>query len=884
VRTLALYEEVPRLRVETTLPLTLDRSCTRCVLGKRDGIQSRCMSAAGVGTQGPTLYVLGAGPTQQEDRTGMPFSGAAGTYVRQQIALHWKGSVVYDNALRCSLGRDAPKPQAIAACRPYLAQVWSESGADRVLLIGREAMTAFIGEGHAPLSVRRGYTHTATGVPVFLLMPSSLPVRNRFWRGWFEEDVQWALTADPDMGPRHTGRVFQVQTEQDLQEAFEDLEIAPWVTLDTETYGAAWNREARILDVALTPGGQDYAYSLPREAVDRLGPQLVAGLSKLRLVGHALKHDQVFLWARFGRRLECWADSMWLRRYFEGGVELALEHAQTQVGMSGGKEEAWAYVTAGAAALRKEVKGPGKRATKTLPTDWWHSSPDRQQNMAEREMAVERVREGDEPMRYAYAAIPPDVRARYNGLDTVSSDRVCRIYRARQDEDAKRSWRVWNEIGRDMQHAMMVMEGNGVAVDRAKIHELIALMDTDIAEIEAQVEAAYPEAEYGRFNFHSGSPDTARLLFDVRGLPSKQLTPTGRRQCNAEVLEKLDDPFATMVVKWRQRQHFKAQYGEGMLVAIQDDGRIHTSIKGVGAETGRPSSEDPNLFNLPRSDTGSGHGKMCRDVLIATPTPPDDPDPWVLIEADQSQIELRVAAMLSGDQKMIQAYKDGINVHTAAAKMTAPYVKLRPEDIHDDHPHRSNTKAVVFGALYGEPDVSLAKKLGISRATAAKLQQLILGHYDRLQAWTQEQLAFARKHGYTYTWWNGQQFRKRWLCEVGNPDQRDPARDTAERSSWNTPIQGTASDYTNASLGAIQRWIERKWPDWRTAQVRSVLTVYDSILLESRRSQVRRTAAEVKRIMESWPTLHGMPLKADVKVGQRFGSLGKYKADEWPDG
>jgi uracil-DNA glycosylase family 4 len=904
MRLLPLYgDEGPSVLIEHTAPLALDSNCERCALGSKS--VTRCMGAALIGQPGtPTLYVIGMGPTQQEDRTGMPFSGASGTYVRQLVGRQWQGQVLYDNALRCNLGRDKIKPTAIEACRPYLARVWSEAGADRVILLGREAMKAFLGDGYAPLSVRRGYTYTSTGVPVFLLMPPSMAQRNRFLRGWFEEDLAWAMNANPPKAPTDA-LVLQVVTDADFETAIADLSGAPWITLDTETYGAALNREARMLDVALTPGGEDYAYNFPREAVDRFGTRLFSFLKGKKCVGHALKHDQIAAWAQLGIQLRCEADTLWLRRYFESNVELRLEDAQTQIGMTGGKD-ATHWVTKGAAALKKEGAGPGKRAKNWKPpTGYWFSHPDPQRNAAEREIAVERVIEGDEPRRYSYAAIPPDERAVYNALDTISADRVYRHYRARQDPDAKRAMRVWDKIGRGMQHALMAMEFNGIKADRAKIYELIAWMDRDIETVEHTVKeyiaAHHPTHIDESFNFHSGSPDSAHLLFDIVGLKCKQFTPTGRRQCNEEVLEKFEHPLADAIITWRKRQHFKAQYAEGMLGHIRDDGRVHPSIKGVGTETGRPSSEDPNLFNLPRLDAADGSGKMCRDVFIADESKilleDGTIDEWVFVEVDQSQVELRVAAMLSNDKKMIQVYLDDLDVHLEAARMTAPYLGIDPATVDKEHPHRSNTKAVVFGALYGEPDVALAKKLGISRAAAGKLQKLIFGHYDRLAAWCREQLHFAQKHGFCYTYWEGEPFRKRFLTEVGNAEPGG-LKDTAERSSWNTPIQGTAADYTNASLGGIQDWLEQRWPlhdpyiqgrdvrpvdpCWlRVAPARLALTVYDSILIEARKSVLPEVVHQAQSIMQSWPTQHGMPLKADVKVGRKFGSLGKYKPEEW---
>lgn len=898
MQVLPLYQhEGPACQVEQVEPLAFAATCARCSLGAKAA--KPCMPADLTGSEGPVLYVLGQGPTQQEDRVGRPFTGANGLYVRGLLQ-RWPGQVVFDNALRCPTGRDKLKPAMIEACRVYTSDVWRKSGATRVILLGREAMTSFLGEGFDPKSVRRGYTHTSDGTPVFLLIPPSHAARNRLVRGWFEEDLAWAMTATPEPAPRD-GVIYQVENESDLAVALEDLEMAPWITYDLETFGAPADNEFAILDAAFTPGGQDVVYSFSREAFERFGGEVCALLAHRPFGGHGVKHDQISLWKRFGFHARAKFDTLWLRRFFESSVELALESAQTSVGMTGGKS-AFEFARKGAALLNKEVKGPGKRfkgdpASFTPSAELWFSSADPVQNEADRRVAVERVRSGAEPLTYSFASIPPAKRAGYNCLDTISTDRVYRRYRGLGGDESVRARLVWEKIGASMQHALMVMERNGIAASRAKIYDLIAWMERDIEAIEKQLAEGMEQlkdqffetndprysllANKAEWNWNSGSPDTAIFAFDVLRLKCAGLTPSGKRQCTAETLGKLGHPLVDAIIQWRQRHHFKAQYAEGMLAFIRDDGRIHPGIKGVGTETGRPSSEDPNLLNIPRVDKAGGAGKACRDVFVAS----DDggADEWVLLETDQSQVELRVAAMLSGDQKMIQTFLDHKDVHLEAAILTAPFLKIDPEEVRKlgkKHDHRSNTKAVVFGALYGEPPPALAKKLNIPRQQAEKLQKLILGHFDRLQAWIREQLALGRKRGFAYTWWDGEWFRRRLLTDIATQEET-PARDTAERSSWNTPIQGTACDYTNASLGAIQEWIEREWPeDLGWSKCRLVLTVYDSILLEVRKSVLVRVARKVKEIMESWPTLHGVPLEAELKTGKAFGSLEDYHLPE----
>lgn len=250
---------------------------------------------------------------------------------------------------------------------------------------------------------------------------------------------------------------------------------------------------------------------------------------------------------------------------------------------------------------------------------------------------------------------------------------------------------------------------------------------------------------------------------------------------------------------------------------------------------------------------------MCRDLFVA-------PEGHTLLEADYSQIELRVAAMLSGDPVMIQFFRDGVDFHLATAKMIAPMFNVDPGDVDKDHPLRDQAKIVNFATLYGDSAAGLAAKLGINKKMAAALQDAILGKFSRLKVWIAARLKHARLAGSCRTWWDGGDFRERPLWRIADAD--GPARETAERSSWNTPVQGTATEYTNASLGAVQRWIE---DDFVPAKL--VLTVYDSIILEVREDAVDKVAHGVRNIMESWPVMHSMPIVADLKVGRAWGSM-----------
>lgn len=872
MRTLPLYKGPEPLAIEREAPAQRNPSCTACALHSR--ARTVCMPAAREGTPGgPVVYVLGMGPGEQEDRVGVPNVGASGAFLRDLVKRYWPGEAVYDNAVRCAPGKKVP-PAAIKACRAYGAQYLAESRPSRILALGSEAVASLLGAGLPTFSVRRGYTYTSDGVPVFFLLHPAAALRNRFVKGWFDADLKWALTCDlSEVPPSPKNAVaFLVETETDAQQAIEDLRMADVVTWDLETYGAAGNDEFRILDAAAVPGGCDYAYVWERAALDnpRVAGPLVALLADPEQAhgGQNVKFDESGMRQRYKVIVRAQFDTMIWRRLVDGDVDLDLETAQALVGMLGGKAEAEEYVKRGVAELRKMVKGPSERQLKkgfVQDTSWWHSAPhDPELNLAELELAVDRVREGDDPYRYAYAAIPPEVRAVYNALDTLSTDKLRLYYEARfaANEAGARARRVWDEVARGMAWALASMEANGVRINKAKTQELRQRMAGEMAKLEAVV-AQYNNGEPINLN---SSDQVAALLFDRLKLPASRVTEkAGKRSTAADVVEKLDHPAAKAITEWRTASKFKSQYADGLEEAVRDDGRVHANTRVVGTGTGRPSCTDPNLFNLRRPDDDIG--VLVRDCLEAE-------DGYEFVEVDQSQVELRVAGMLSGDEAMIDAYIKGLDMHLESAKYVAEKTKrFDPATITKKHPLRSQTKSIVFGALYGEPAFSQAQKLGITKKEAEALQKLIMGRFPKLARWIQTQLANSRRTGDCHTYWNGELFRRRPLTDIASPEEN--IRVTAERSAWNTPIQGTAADYTNASLWAIQAYIERE-----NVPARLVLTVYDSILLEVRKDWVIRVAKRAKQIMESWPTMNGMPLKGECKRGKAYGSMQEFEPDE----
>jgi uracil-DNA glycosylase family 4 len=852
MRALPIYPDVPKLAIEAVLPRNNDKSCLRCSLGQNENVRSVCMPAELAGEGKDRVLIVSSGPLEADDRYGRPHMGATGAYLREQVSRVWPGEVVYDHAVRCAPGNRPLTDTMITACRPFAAQTFTEARPDRILCLGQSAVRAIFGRAFPPMSTRRGYAYTSTGIPVYFLIGPGEAARNRIIRAGFEDDLRWALTEAPPPQMDHSSVAYLIDREVDAQFAADELRDAGGITFDIETFGAAGNKEFQIINIAATPYGQNTAYVWEEASITN--PALIKPFldilkdPSISKAGHNLKFDCVGIQAFFGVRVEGRIeDTMLLWKLHDSTVEKpSLEHAQTQVGMAGAKDEAKIFVDLGAKELTKKAKDletPPLRKTKEKPS-LFHVSAEKM------ETAVRRVIAGDDPKRYSYAAIPPLVLTKYNALDTISAERVRSYNKARVDSQRQLA-RIHREVVQPLYAAVTQMEVNGFAASRNAVAHLRVAATADVEEQEKQVRA------YG--NFNPASPaDVARLLFEQLKLGSKnqKMTAGGALSTDSAVLEEIDHPAAKAVLAYRQAHRLVAQYANGMEIFIRDDGRIHPSIRIAGTESGRPSCTEPNLMNIPRAGTRTG--KMCRDVFVASRRKK-------IVEFDYSQIEIRVAAMLSQDDVMIGLLRSGVDYHLGTAKIIGPVFGVNPEEITKAHHLRDAAKTINFATLYGSGPKRIGAQLGISKAKAEIIQNAILGKFRKLKNWLEDQVRFARSTGYCQTWWAGEPARIRYLPNIASSFEDD--RGTAERGSKNTPIQGTAADFTNASLGAIQRWIDRE-----KIPAKLVLTVYDSIMLEVDDAAVDDVLANVHRIMTQWESM-GVPLVAEAKVGESWGTL-----------
>ena len=849
MRRLPLYTDDPRLApVATTPGLALDSSCRRCVL--HDGARTVCLPAEG--EPGGLLVVLDS-PSREEDAAGRPAIGRAGALVRKLVAKHWgSGPVAIDTGVRCAPGGAKPGPDEIEACRPYLAQTFAEVAPKRVLVFGSTAAFAVLGRSPPPLSVRRGYGWASPGVPVFFMPHPVVALRNRIHGARFAEDVEWALTVNPAtlLAPSATEEFYEVEHGADGM--FAELQLREhrqaggWVAFDTETAGVMFDPSFRLLAVSMCASGSDAVYTWGPAALADRGARLALEAlltdPKLPKVGQNLKYDVHAVSLGLGIQPEaCVGDTRLWRKLRESNALAGLEYQAELVGMGGHKDEAYAHVEAACATIRKARLAYRKKGIEP-PLDLRAAVIDFPDSR---------------PEQWAYTMVPRDVLLRYNARDAQSTAKLARSLAPQVMADRGLA-NVWTGVLQGATDGIQQVEAWGIAVDREGLERFGAHLQAEKAAALATF------AQYPDFNPDS-THSVRKLLYETLNLPAVRETPKGAPSTDEATLSILSmrhpgSKVLRSLMSYRKVAKMLGTYYEGMRGFVRADGRIHPSLKIDGAATGRLSCSEPNLQNIPRVSEGDWGG-YPRAVFVAPPG-------YELLQADYSQLELRVAAMLSGDEAMKAIFREGVDYHQRTAELIAPIAwRIKPEQVTKEH--RAQAKTVNFGVLYGMTAPALAARMGCSRAQAEAVVEAIFGKFKRLHAWTRECLAHARKHGEARTLWAGGLARRRDLSDIGEADEAK--RSTAENSSWNTPVQGTASDFCLASVVEVVRWLRDD-----VVPAKLVLTVHDSLLLEVRSDAFEEVAGQVRRIMRSWYSWD-VPLEVDLERGPTWGALQKWE-------
>ena len=380
------------------------------------------------------------------------------------------------------------------------------------------------------------------------------------------------------------------------------------------------------------------------------------------------------------------------------------------------------------------------------------------------------------------------------------------------------------------------MEKEGVAIDRQM---LLRFGDMLTQRIDACEKLIY---SYSGEPFNIQSPkQLGAVLFQQLGLPPVKKTKTGY-STNADVLEKMKDkhPIVPAIMDYRMLTKLKSTYAEGLLKQIGPDGRIHTTLQNMVTATGRLSSTEPNLQNIPvRTDLGAEIRKMF--------VPKEG---CVLVDADYSQIELRVLADIAKDQAMIDAFRQGRDIHTVTASQVFGVGEEEVTSLQ-----RRHAKAVNFGIVYGISEFSLAEDIGVSRYQAKDYIDNYLATYHGVRDYMRQVVRDARQKGYTQTAYG----RRRYIPELSSSNFN--IRSGAERIALNTPIQGTAADLIKLAMIRVHSALASEYP-----QAKLLLQVHDELIIECPRELAQPVAKLVSQQMEQVASL-SVPLVAEAKWG-----------------
>lgn len=399
--------------------------------------------------------------------------------------------------------------------------------------------------------------------------------------------------------------------------------------------------------------------------------------------------------------------------------------------------------------------------------------------------------------------------------------------------------KLLEEIEIPLSNVLAKMENLGFAVDKKGIEDFGKMLKENIENLKSEIYNSV-----GR-EFNINSPKQLGVaLFEDLALPCKKKTKSGY-STSADVLESLKNqhPVVSMVLQYRTLSKLNSTYCEGLLKVIGDDGRIHSSFNQTETRTGRISSTEPNLQNIPvRTELG----REMRKFFTAR-------DGWVLVDADYSQIELRVLADISGDKNMIDAFKNNQDIHA----ITASQVFNMPLDFVTGE-MRSRAKAVNFGIVYGIGAYSLAKDIGVTNKEAKNYIESYLKHYSGIDKYMHDVVEKAKDTGYVETVFG----RRRYLPELSASNGM--TRAFGERVARNAPIQGTAADIIKIAMIKVDKRLTEE-----NLEARLVLQVHDELIVECPSHESMRVAMILQEEMEKAVSL-SVPLVADSAVGKTW--------------
>jgi DNA polymerase-1 len=385
------------------------------------------------------------------------------------------------------------------------------------------------------------------------------------------------------------------------------------------------------------------------------------------------------------------------------------------------------------------------------------------------------------------------------------------------------------------------IERNGVLIDAQLLAKQSHELGLRLLEMEKQ---AY-ELAGQPFNLNSPK-QLGEIFFEKLQLPVVKKTPSGTPSTDEEVLQKLSEnyPLPKILLDYRGLSKLKSTYTDKLPKMVNPDtGRVHTNYAQAVAVTGRLSSNEPNLQNIP---VRTAEGRRIREAFIA-------PEGSVIVSADYSQIELRIMAHISGDESLLRAFAEGEDIHRATA---AEIFGTVPAEVSSEQ--RRYAKVINFGLIYGMSAFGLASNLGIERSAAQMYIDKYFQRYPGVAQYMADTRSQAKAHGFVETVFG----RRLWLPEINSPN--GPRRQAAERAAINAPMQGTAADLIKLSMIAVQDWLEAE-----RLESKMVMQVHDELVLEVRETELAQVRQKLPDLMRGVASLR-VPLTAEVGVGKNW--------------
>ncbi len=593
----------------------------------------------------------------------------------------------------------------------------------------------------------------------------------------------------------------QILSAQSFESWLAKLTAAPLVSFNLETDGAAY-MDARIVgvafavaagDAAYLPLGHDYPgapHQLDRDEVLSALKPIFEDRCKAKL-GHQLKYDAHVL----------------------ANHRIALDGPRFDVMLE-------SYVL-NSVATRHDMDSTAAKYLGVRPVQYAEVAGKGAKQIAFTEVDVERAA--------AYSAQDADVTLQLHAAVWP------------QLEAQPRLREVYEKIEQPLAPVLFRMERCGVLVDRELLETQSAELTARMRELQSQAHAA------AGVEFNVDSPKQLQeILFGKLGIPVTRKTPTGQPSTAEDVLEELAAtyPLPKLILEYRGVAKLKSTYTDKLPLQIDPEtGRIHTTYHQAVAATGRLSSADPNLQNIPIRTL---EGRRIRQAFVAAPG-------YSLIAADYSQIELRIMAHLSADQSLLRAFAEDRDVHQATA---ADVFGVALGEVSADQ--RRSAKAINFGLMYGMSAFGLARQLGISRGEAQKYMDLYFERYPGVRRYMDETRRLAREHGFVETVFG----RRLYLPEIRSSNAA--LRQYAERSAINAPMQGTAADIIKRAMIEVDAWLQNS-----NVPARLIMQVHDELVLEVRDSATQELVGQLLTHMSRAAQL-AVPLKVDVGVGRNW--------------